>query len=418
MLKALLLFSLLCSTAFAATMPPKLGPEGGRFNRLHVYKIEKMLANKLAEKSVSASDAEEVKKVQMILANGKKASQWITLVNTARPADHQLDLSANKKSGGIPITAPQLSNTDIMMKRYEDYMAKNPAVITDVVSGKSEMTTTPPLSDEEFVTSLRTLDRIYQSTIRWASSMNWLEYMEKISVNDMRGFIFLRDTPNLNETLKSYPAMNDVDQTKYRNWMLELCRNGEFEMDKCTTDLRPYIESNNLIGYYNLYNQYGQKVHDNFFTIQKTRPEIYWNPEKTVLTTPFQTPERSDVQAWMKDNVQDEWKGPRFNLVFEFKTTTEDIPRIEFKEGTTAHVNDIAGNVITMEAEYPINTIDMKWTIRHEYGHVLGFQDCYLEFYDSLAKTIVYYEIDVDNLMCSRNGHLKASHIEQLQSAY
>lgn len=145
---------------------------------------------------------------------------------------------------------------------------------------------------------------------------------------------------------------------------------------------------------------------------------MFWNPERTVLHAPFLTPDQPSVQSWLKENVEDEWKGTDFQLQIDFKKTTQDIPKIEFKEGVTAHVNGIAGNTITMEAEYPIETKDQKWTIRHEYGHVLGFEDCYLEFYDTNEKAMIYYEIDVDNLMCSRNGHLNSSHIEQLQKMY
>jgi hypothetical protein len=71
-----------------------------------------------------------------------------------------------------------------------------------------------------------------------------------------------------------------------------------------------------------------------------------------------------------------------------------------------------------MDSLYSIESNTSRWTIRHEYGHVLGFTDCYLEFYDTIEKAMVYYEIEVDNLMCSRSGRLKPIHQQLLQSAY
>jgi hypothetical protein len=406
------------STAQAEVIPFKFGPEGMLINRHQAFNIEKMLSQKLDDKSINIADAEDIKKVQNIIALSKKASKWITIVNTKRPMDQQLDISRKQNSGGIPITAPQLSNTKIMQKRLDDYLSTTNPLIANAITDMTELSLNPPVSDEEFVASLRILDRIYQSTIRWASAMNSLDGMAKGSVNDMRGYIFLNKISNLEETLKSYPSMMPAEQVQYTDWLIELCRNGKYELLECSNKLAPYISANNLYAYYTQYNKYGKIVYDQYFTLKKTRPEIYWNPERTILITPFFTPERSDVRDWLSSNVQDEWRGPGFNLKFDFKITDADIPHLEFKEGTTAHVNDIAGNMITMEAEYPVDTVDMKWTIRHEYGHVLGFQDCYEEFFDPRVNAVVYYEIDVDNLMCSRNGHLNASHIEQLQTAY
>lgn len=410
-----LLLALFISAASAQSTPPHIGPEGGRFNKIHALKIERMIEKRLENKEI-ASD--EDRNLEMLLAVGKRASQWITAVNANRAPETQLDLSSPTKSGGIPITEPQKSSTAIMMKRYENFLKSTSPLITDVVTSSRELPSNPPVDDAEFVKSLRVLDRIYQSTIRWAGARQWLSWYMNRSIYDVRGFLFLKQTPNLEETLKSYPVMTTEDQSKYVGWLLGLCRNGDFNPNDCRSEIQSYIKRNTLFEFYNRFNKYGQSMYDLFFTVRKTRPEIYWNQEKTQLIAPFQTPERSDVQKWLKENVEDEWKSSDFNLIINYKKTTQDIPRIQFKEGVTANVNGIAGNLITMEAEYPIESKDQKWTIRHEYGHVLGFQDCYLEFYDANAAEMVYYEIDVDNLMCSRNGHLNIGHVDQLKKAY
>ena len=57
-------------------------------------------------------------------------------------------------------------------------------------------------------------------------------------------------------------------------------------------------------------------------------------------------------------------------------------------------------------------------TIRHEYGHVLGFPDCYLEFYDTNLNQMVQYQLDITNLMCSRRVHLQQSHYDEMKRVY
>jgi hypothetical protein len=81
-------------------------------------------------------------------------------------------------------------------------------------------------------------------------------------------------------------------------------------------------------------------------------------------------------------------------------------------------VDKLGGNEITMDKNAPLSEYEVQWTIRHEFGHVLGFRDCYLEFYDSTEKAIVSYQFDVTNLMCSRQGHLKEIHYQELKRLY
>ncbi|MCP4911842.1 MAG: hypothetical protein GY909_01890 [Oligoflexia bacterium] len=61
----------------------------------------------------------------------------------------------------------------------------------------------------------------------------------------------------------------------------------------------------------------------------------------------------------------------------------------------------------------------------HEVGHLLGFPDCYVEFYDSKNKEIIYYSLDNPeagankNIMCGLNLNAKVldSYLEQLSSS-
>lgn len=416
-MKKLFLITLIISfKSFAAnSTPPHIGPVGIRFNEQMALKVENVIDKNIEEKS----NSEENEKIKFLLTVGKRASGWLNAVNAHRTPETKLDLTLPGSSKGVPITDPMKTSTDILMKQYETFANKTAKSLMDVLASSIEFPYNPPVSDKEFVDSLRTLDRIYQNTIRWAGSQEWLSWYINRSIYDVRGYLFLKEIPNLEEVLSNFSSLSVEEKEKYRGWLLGLCRNGDFESSDCRDELKKHETKGRLYSFYSKFSRYGKSMHELFFTIKNTRPEIYWNLSKTQLISPFQSPERADVTKWLKENVEDEWKDALgFNLIIYYEKTTRDIPRIQFKEGTTANVNKVGGNLITMEAEYPIESNSQKWTIRHEYGHVLGFEDCYLEFYDTNEKAMIYYEIDVDNLMCSRRGHLKQTHIEQLKKAY
>lgn len=53
----------------------------------------------------------------------------------------------------------------------------------------------------------------------------------------------------------------------------------------------------------------------------------------------------------------------------------------------------------------------MKRVLAHEFGHVLGFPDCYIEFFDESKKELVYYEISKNNsnIMCSLKNDVRVA---------
>lgn len=402
------------SASLKTEHPPHVGPFGLPFSQAQIKAVEEKLSlqNSLLDP--------EVKELENLLSMGKKASLWINTINANRPKDTWLDLSSPKKSGGIPYSDPLKNNTSILKKRLEDFLLKTHPQLVELLISNETLPSTPPLfvSDEEFVNSMRSLDRIYQATIRWAKSREWLSWYINKSIFDVRAFLHLGQIPNLEIVLKSYPTMPSHEQSQYTKWLIDLCKNGDFDPNDCRDELISYLKRNNLFGFYERFKKYGQKMYDLFFTIKKTRPEIFWDSDKNVLTSPFQIPQNIEVQDWLKFNVEAEWSKNQKYLILDFKKSSEDIPSIQFKSGVTANVNGIAGNLITMESEYPLSSLDQMWTIRHEYGHVIGFEDCYLEFYDTNEKAMIYYEIDVDNLMCSRNGKIQDSHFKELLKAY
>lgn len=420
-LPVILISLFICVQANAAA-PINPGPDGVRFNKIEIYRAEKTLQHHRAEKDLSLEETRELDILQTILKTGKRAVTWFAKVNESRTPETRMDLSKQGTSKGMPITEPNKTNTTILSDRYKKILADLPPSISSVVTDNSDLPANAPIADEDFIKAIRTLDVLYQHAIRWIGQKDYLSWYINRSLWDIRGFYFLKQIPDLQNKLNSFSTLSADERSQLSSWLLSLCHNGDFEDSDCKDEFQNAVTKNRLFDYYNRFNKYGQSQYSSFFSIPKTRPEIFWSQDadgKNILHSPFLSPPRSDVQKWLAVNVEDEWKGSDFQLKLDFASTSKNpIPHIEFQSGVTAHVNDIAGDTITMDGDYSIDNYDQRWTIRHEYGHVLGFVDCYLEFYDVNEKAIIYYEIDIDNLMCSRHGKLQTTHIEGLKNAY
>lgn len=406
--------------AFALTNP---GPDGVRFNKLEIYKAQKTLHNQLTQKDLTLHEARELAGLQTILKTGKRAVDWFELVNSSRTPETRLDLSKKGSSSGMPIITPNKTNSSILIERYHKILKDIPVSISSVVTDSSDLPTNAPIADEDFIKAIRSLDVLYQHTIRWIGAKDSLDWYIERSLWDVRGYLFLKQIPHLQDKLTNYALLPAEEKAQLSTWLSSLCHNGEFNKRDCQNQLQKAVSTNRLWDYYNKFEQYGEAQYKSFFSIPAIRPEIYWNKNKTILTSPFLGQGRADIEKWLAANVQEEWQGKwqeeNFQLKLDFVTSSEPpIPHIEFKSGVTAHVNDIAGDTITMDGDYSLQNYDQRWTIRHEYGHILGLVDCYLEFYDLNEKAMIYYEIDIDNLMCSRHGTFQPLHVSALKKAY
>jgi hypothetical protein len=124
------------------------------------------------------------------------------------------------------------------------------------------------------------------------------------------------------------------------------------------------------------------------------------------------------VKTFLSENIEDEWKWKDWRLTLNFISGGFDTTHVEFVPGATPHVNGLAGSTITMDANQPLTEYHVRWTIRHEFGHTLGFPDCYVEFYDTDKAVMISYQLDTTNLMCSRRGKLQEKHYEELKRVY
>jgi hypothetical protein len=210
-----------------------------------------------------------------------------------------------------------------------------------------------------------------------------------------------------------------------RGWIIGTCINSR-DSRTCIAEFETLTRARGPVTLYlSRYWSASQQTYDAYFQIAQRRVDLTWETEgeREVLHVPFVHPQDKKLARYLKENIEDEWHWQNWQLSLDFISPEQMmgplalIPHLEFQPGVTPYA--IMGKgVIVMDKNRPVTDASAQWTIRHEFGHILGFPDCYLEFYDEERATIVNYEIDSDNIMCSRHGRLQPLHYYFLKQIY
>lgn len=353
-----------------------------------------------------------------VLEIGKRNLDWIELINSKRDAAHQLHLTSPETTPAYPIDAPGKSNPNIIMNRLATLKQTMPASMAAILFGTDALPDYPPVDDQTFITNAATMNRIYEAASRWLLEEPYMEYMKSMARLDIRGYYYLNKESDLEHKLAHWSSLEDATQKKYTEWLVGECYNSLPDKNQCRHLLASAITHKQVLNFHKEYVTTAASLFNHFFEIQNTRPEAIWNNKNpNLMIMPFTLPDSTAVEDWLKTNVEDEFHFNNWSLQINF-SRAENLAKIVFEPGATPHVNDLGGDTITMDANRNLNDYEVAWTIRHEFAHIIGFPDCYIEFYDTEQEAMINYQIDITNLMCSRRGHLLATHFDQLQKHY
>jgi hypothetical protein len=353
-----------------------------------------------------------------VLNSGKRLLDWIIFINQGRAAGQKLSLSSAATQGGIPITAPGESNDTIVLTRFNKLKPTLPEWFASVVFKNAAFPEQLPVSDADFILLGRKLNGSYETASRWLLQAPALDAYSRVKTKDVRGFYFLTHTDDIEGKLKNFENLPAAEQEKISGWLVSICYNGLPLESLCSNQVAQLRQSHgDLLDFYQTYLTSGQNTWDSFFKIKVVRPEMVWNSANpNIFEVPFQNPQSVRVQNFLAQNIEDEWRWNLWQLKLSFDLQAP--VHVEFESGATPHVNEVAGNKITMDSNQPLTEYGVQWMIRHEFGHVLGFPDCYVEFYDADKGVMVNYQLDLDNIMCSRHGHIQQRHYDELKRTY
>lgn len=404
---ALLLLLLISNTALSAPIHLDLEMSSEEY---------KNLLNKLEKNNIIGNEKDDPA-ITEALKLGEKLSKWIALVNSHRTPERSLRLTSPSTRRGIPIDKPNKYSPEIIKQETKKILSDLPLEIKRVLLSTENLPTEIPTEDETFILHARKLDRNYQSAARYKSVDKFRSYYIQAASKDVRGFYYLNKNNITESELRKVESIPTEQIEPIKEALILICVNTEDDLVSCRDRVYSAFKNNSLASIYEKYILRSKKIWNDFFKIplNARRSDIRWSQSKAIV--PFNNPEIPKFGPYLRDNIEDEFRWKNWELKLTFGRYPGG-PRLKFEPGVVPHVNGLGGNEIVMDANQPIEEYESQWTIRHEFGHVLGLPDCYHEFYDTEANAYVNYQLDISDLMCSRAGNMKERIYDELQKAY
>jgi hypothetical protein len=406
-MKKQFLFSLLLTTtAFAYNRPPV---------HLDLEMTSDEYRAILNQNNMKSVDSDP--QIENMIKIGERLSKWIAKINETRTNTTAIRLTSAQTRTGVPIDKPSVYSPKIIGDKLVTIARDLPQEIKDVVLGTGELPGTISIDDETFIKHARLLDKNYQNAARYKSVDQFRTYYISAATRDVRGYYYLTKNKIGAEELKDVHQIPSSKVSDIKEALIKVCQNASLIASACPSRVEKAFENNTLV---DLYNDSMPKAEENwhdFFDIPAggARRDVSWSG--STMTVPFNTPSIAKFEPYLKDNIEDEYRWKGWGLRLNFGSYSSG-PRLKFESGVVPHVDGLGGNVITMDSNQPIEEYESQWTIRHEFGHVIGFPDCYHEFYDVNLRAYVNYQLDTTDLMCSRAGNMNERIYLQLKKAY
>lgn len=355
--------------------------------------------------------------VETMIVVGQRLSKWIAKINEGRTSTTAIRLTSPGTRIGIPIDKPSIYNPRIIGDKLTTIARDLPAEMKAVVLGKGEIPGTTSIDDETFIKHARLLDKNYQSAARYKSVDQYRSHYITASARDVRGYYVFATGQVKIDDLRDVGLIPAAKVPVVKDALTKICDNTFSGRKDCAATVEKAFADNALMPLFNQTFPTAERNWKNFFDIPvgAARRDVRWYSNS--MAVPFNTPTIAKFAPYLKDNIEAEfqWKGWRLNLNFGIYPNG---PLLKFESGVVPHVNGLGGNIITMDSNQPIEEYESQWTIRHEFGHVIGLPDCYHEFYDKKLNAYVNYQLNTTDLMCSRAGNMNERIYLELKKHY
>lgn len=355
--------------------------------------------------------------IQQGLRWGERLNQWLTHENNRRSPETALRLTNPGTRRGIPIDKPSIYSEKTIEADIAKHTAEMPAAMLAVLNGGA-FPATLPLPDADFILIARKVDKTYQSSARFKSLDGWRSAYVARKALDVRSFHFFMTNGWNSARIGAFDNLPADEQAVVRGHLIGICMNDSNSASECRNRIQRAIANRTIASEFEKFYRVSQRVWNDFFVIPGRgvrRDVTHTDPNNMIV--PFNTPSIAKFVPYLKDNVEDEFKWGDWRLSINYGTFWNG-PRLRFVPGEVPHVDGLGGNNITMDSNQSIEEYESQWTIRHEFGHVIGLPDCYHEFYDNELGAYVNYQLDITDLMCSRAGDMNERIFKELKRVY
>lgn len=355
--------------------------------------------------------------LERAIALGARSQAWIDTLNKSRPKDKQLITSKVAKKGGIPPEEPSKYSPALIAAELAKWESSVPQEFSDVLITQIKPYTTEFTIDEtDFLKLNRKIQGIYSTSIRWKSFEPWIEYLRQRKADDIRGYIFLSRESNLESDLQNFTSLDAAKQALWRGYFLQLCLNNQIDNSDCRRIIAQAITNGQIKDQVLNWMPAAKKLWDESFSVQWHGTDIAWrDAKKFILTAGIHATGDISLQRSFHDILARVWHVAESMLDADFAPNAT--LQIIFQPAAQAHYDRRKGAIV-MDQNSDMQDPENETVLAHEFGHALGFPDCYVEFYDDDEQAIINYQLDVQNIMCSLNGTVNASHFEELRKTY
>lgn len=351
-----------------------------------------------------------------VFTAGPRNLQWLNLLNANRKPENKIELANPGAAQGIPMEDPLRYNDALLNERWIQIEKDLPIELKTVLFGTASLPLELPVDLETYRKWARKLDVLYAHSLRWNGMRKNISYFRTQKIFDFRGLRFLTaiGDEKLKTELQNYNSLPLERQLQLKSWVWDVCFNATKWDPTCDSVLEKALRNSTLFDVFKKYQDLAQKSYEKLFEVTVPRKDIRLIDGNLVMG--FKPSGNNAINLFVKKNVEAEWQWTSGGLKLNFDPKAA--ANIRFIPGTIASVDSVGGDTITMDSQVSLESWDSQWTIRHEYGHVLGFPDCYIEFWDDSEKSFISYQFDLDNLMCSRAGKFNDRNKSEFLKAY
>lgn len=278
------------------------------------------------------------------------------------------------------------------------------------------MTSLNKISENDIRSYGSKISGLYDLAIRYELLAKNKKHYIEISNKDVRGYYYLQIKKLDAQKLKDFNSFDKKTQNEISEALLGICKNDKVKTSSCQKEIQKAINNNSVDAVYSRYINSAIINWNSFFVIPSSAVRSDVSFRRGVLEIPFAMPADKETQDFIR-TIESFWKTQNFEVVLDLQNKKK-IPNLELKENSIAHVNKLGGNNIVMNKASNMNSKTAQYTLSHEFGHVLGLPDCYIEFYDEEKEAFVNYQLLKSDMMCSASGKLTPRIIQELEKIY
>ena len=321
---------------------------------------------------------------------------------------------------------PRVYNTSSIEKTFEAGISLLHRSVLDALDSYKPLPKKIPhsLKMQDLLPGFRTIIEAYSMATRWILLYPSRESFKK-EARDFRPWLKMRiEKDAIENQLKNWSQISAESRLFLIKKIAEGCPIGGRGVDDCMAEAVHFVnldDPGDLQDFVDHVFVAGEEVYSSRFKIQQKHFDVEVHlSDQGVLGLKYKAFEiPPTLLSWISSQIEIGWSNPGFHQ--SLVPAAEALPgviQVHWQEGAMPYVNAVGGDVITMDSNQKLWLEYSQVAMIHEFGHVMGFPDCYSEFWDEKREAFVFYTLDPNNRMCALTGDTLREHWDGIRETY